>query len=529
MSPPPPRRWSLCIPKARSGNRRGPRRTHCVLLATGLLILIGIGSAAPALAITAGEARSKSFKLQAEGMRLYREGRYGEAIEAFRQVVGMHLNSFMAWYYLGASLVAERRYAEAIEPLRISLDLQPDYVQGHLALGDAYLKQGETDEARACYLRVLDLQPNYAAAHDGLGRLFESLGKDDEAEAEYRKAIDINVAFADAYTHLGELFLRQGRLDDATGLFLKAIAMKPDFSQAYTRLGVALSRLERFDDAIAAARKSQALSARDPEPYVALARIYTDLQSLRRAQEALDEALRLDPDHVWAHLILADLKRARGDLDAAAGDLKARYERGIDDPRLKRVAYDALRSLLADAERLAILRSAAAARPGDAAPAAEMARFLARQGAHLEAAGILEQAAALPRGGPADPALLFEAASEYLAARREARAIALFDRIAADATGPPGLRTAALFNRGVASAAAGLDAEAARAFRDCLALRPDDAQALLYLGNALLRLGRREEARASYAAYLDRAGSGGEADRVRRLLDDLGPAPAGGA
>ena len=493
-----------------------------------LALVLLLATPAAAFAFSASEARSRSFKLQSEGMRLYREGKYDEAIDAFRQVVNMHLNSFMAWYYLGASLVAERRYSEAIEPLKISLDLQPDYIQGHMVLGDAYLKYGETGEARACYLRVLDLQPNYAGAHDGLGRLFESLGQDSEAEAEYRKALEINVAFADAYTHLGELYLRQGRLDDATKLFLKAIAMKPDFSQAYTRLGVALSRQERFDDAIAAARKSQALAPRDPEPYVALARVYIDLQSFRRAQECIDAALRLDPEHVWAHVILAELRRAQGDLAGAQEGLKARYDRGIDDPRLKRVAHDSLTSLRADAERAAALRAAAAASPGTPSATIDLARFLAKQRAHLQAAEMLEGAARTTAGGPEDPAVLFEAAMEYLAARRQARAIALFDRLAADAAGPPDLRAAALFNRGVASGAAGLDPEAVQSFRDCLALHPDDAQALLYLGNALLRLGQREEARASYAAYLEKAGPGSEADRVRRLVQDLAAAPAGG-
>jgi len=478
---------------------------------------------------TAGDARTRSFKLQSEGMRLYREGKYDAAIEAFRQVVNLHLNSFMAWYYLGASLVVERRYGEAIEPLKIALDLQPDYVQAHLALGDAYLKHGETDEARASYLRALDLQPNYAAGHDGLGRLLESLGKDEEAEAEYRKALEINVAFADAYTHLGELLMRRGRLAEATQLFLKAIAMKPDFSQAYTRLGVALSRQDRFDDAIAAARKSLVLAPRDPEPLVALARIYIDLQSFGRAREALTAAFRLDPEHVWAQITLADLRRAEGDFAAAAQDLLARYERGIDDPRLKRIAFDTLTRLRSDAGRLVELRAAADANPDSRDAKADLARFLGQQKAHFKAAVLLDDAGAESSGVPGDPALRYEAAVEYLASRHQACAITLFEEISDAEAASPDLRAAARFNLGVARAAAGLDADAAQTFRDYLALKPGDPQALLYLGHSLLRTGQREEARAAYAAYLERAGAVDEAEGVRRLLQGLGAAPAGGA
>ena len=148
-------------------------------IATSLLLAGSLALPSPSLAIPAADARTTSFRLQSEGMRLFREGKYKDAIEALQQVVNINLNSFMAFYYLGICLNADRRYGEAIEPLKIALDLQPDYVQAHLALGDACLKQGDTGEARAEYLRALELQPGYAPAHDGLGRLFETMGRVD--------------------------------------------------------------------------------------------------------------------------------------------------------------------------------------------------------------------------------------------------------------------------------------------------------------------------------------------------------------
>ena len=479
----------------------------------------------PADAMAAQDARTQSFKLQSDGMRLYREGKYPEAIVAFKQVVNIHLNSFMAWYYLGVALSAERRYAEAIEPLKIALDLQPDHLQGHMALGDALLKLGEVDECRAAYLRALDLQANYAQAHDGLGRLHESMGRDAEAEAEYRKALEINVAFADAYTHLGELFLRQGRLDEATALFGKAIAMKPDFSEAYVRLGVALSRLGRFDDAIAAARKSRSLAPRDPEPILALAKIDLEMQSFRRARAGVDEAMAIDQEFVYSHVMLADLARAQGNLPYAVSILEQRLERPIDDPRLKRDIANRLKQARADAKTLAGLEAAeaqaAAATPADPAATVALARFWSGQRNHRMAVDLLLAAAdRVQAGGGAVEPLRFEAGLEQYAARRYAEAIATFEVLAFADEGRP-LRDEARFNLGVAQAGAGLDEEAVATFRDCSARAESDPQPRLYLGNALLRLGRPAEAREAYAAYLERAGQGREADQVRRLLQKL--------
>jgi tetratricopeptide (TPR) repeat protein len=367
-----------------------------------LAVCLLAASLSTASAIPSSEARSVAFKLQTEGMRLYKEGKYREAAEAFRQVVNLNLNSFLAHYYLGASLVADRQYGEAIEPLKIALDLQPDYIQAHLALGDAYLKQGDATEARAEYLRALELQPNYAPAFDGLGRLLESTGNNEAAEDQYRKALKINVAFADAYTHLGDLYLRQDRLDDAIDLFLKAISVKLDFSSAYTRLGVAYARQGRFDDAIASARKSQILAPEDPEAYVTLASIYVDLESYERAESEVLSALAQDHNHPGAHLVLSDLKRAQEDFETAREVLEGLYERGIEDAQMRRVIGEALEKVVRDAEQHAILSERAGATPPEPVALLDLARFLSAQGTHRRAAHLYERAiATLEAGGDA--------------------------------------------------------------------------------------------------------------------------------
>ena len=513
-------------------------------------------------AISAADARTTSFKLQSDGMRLYKEGKIKDAIEAFQQVVSINLNSFMAYYYLGLSLSADRRYGEAIEPLKIALDLQPDYVQAHLALGDACLKQGDTSEARAEYLRALELQPGYAPAFDGLGRLFEVIGQDDQAEQQYRKSLEINVAFADAYTHLGDLYLRRNRPEDAIELFLKAISVKPDFSSAYTRLGIAYAKEQTYNDAIAAIRKAQTLSPQDPEPYVSLARIYLDLQSFQRAEAEIQAALAQDNNSPGAHIMLSDLKRAQQDFGAAIEVLQGLYERGIEDILMRRAVSEALKRARSDAARYAELK-AATDRPQPGAQAAvDLARFISSRGAHKAAADLLLGAAAAldvapartpaapPAAGPAqalpasDPARIrFEAGLEFMAARLFGQAADLFEVLAGGRSSPdaappgetpaaapePGLRSAALFNLGVARGALRLDDQAAQAFTSYLADSPNEARAYLYLGNACLRLGKKAEARAAYGSFVDRAAPGPDVVRVQAILKDLDRAPAGPA
>ncbi len=511
-----------------------------------LLTWIGVISfPGPAHAIPAPEARTLAFRLQSEGLRLYKEGKYKEAIEAFRQVVNLNLNSHMANYYYGLCLVADRQYALAVEPLKISLDLQPDFVQGHMALGDAYLKLGDTAEARAEFLRALDLQASYAAALDGLGRVFESMGQDPPAEEQYRKAIQTNVAFVEAYSHLGDLFLRLRRQDEAIDLFLKAISVKPDFSGGYSRLGVAYAQLRLYDDALAAIGKSRTLAPRSPDPCVALARIYLDLDSPGRAESALQDALALDPAHPEAHMVLADLKRSRQEFEAAVEILQGVVERNLPDPVLRREARARLKSAREAVDRHRSLRAAVDRNPDDPVALAALGRFLSQQGAHDTAAELLLRAAdrhAAPGVDPAAPpdpevrraadTARFDAALALIAARRHAEAASLFATLAAPDT-DQAVRLSALLNLGVARAGLGLDEKALEAFASYSELRPDDPQGWLYAGNAHLKLGHIRQAHTAYEAFLERDDASAEAKQVKRLLRNMltaaGAAPAPGS
>jgi tetratricopeptide (TPR) repeat protein len=78
-------------------------------------------------------------------------------------------------------------------------------------------------------------------------------------------------------------------------------------------------------------------------------------------------------------------------------------------------------------------------------------------------------------------------------------------------------------NDGVAVSQLGDDEAASAAYRRALEIEPDHRLAQLYLGNALLRLGRRDQAVAAYSAFLDLDSRGESAERVRRILEQIAP------
>jgi tetratricopeptide (TPR) repeat protein len=78
-------------------------------------------------------------------------------------------------------------------------------------------------------------------------------------------------------------------------------------------------------------------------------------------------------------------------------------------------------------------------------------------------------------------------------------------------------------NLGVCAARLGHDLKAVAAYEQALELDPKHRAARLYLGNALLRLGRRDEAVEAYKAFLEQGNRGEAAERVRRILAQIAP------
>jgi tetratricopeptide (TPR) repeat protein len=78
-------------------------------------------------------------------------------------------------------------------------------------------------------------------------------------------------------------------------------------------------------------------------------------------------------------------------------------------------------------------------------------------------------------------------------------------------------------NDGVALAMLGDDEAAVASYRRALDAEPQRPRALVYMANALLRLGRREEAVDAYEAFLSLGFKGEASERVRRILLQIAP------
>lgn len=488
------------------GARFRRRRAAAAALA-GALVALPAG-----WGMTSREAKQRAFQTLNQGTLLYEQGDYRGAVDLLRQAANISLNSFQAHYQLGLALREARQYGEAIEALGVALELSPRHLQAHVALGDCHLKMGDVREAGAEYHRALDLQPDYAAAYDGLGRLMESVGRPEDGVYYYQRAIEANAGYPDAYLDLGDLYLRQARLQEAAVLLLKAIQIRPDFAGAFNRLGAVYARQELWQEAIAALREAERLEPKNPYHPFTLGSTYLALGSLRWAREALERALALDPQFQEAYVELAALERREGNYEHAIGVLQTGLARA-DHVEMRQELESEITRMRAERDQVEALQSRAM-KGGDTQAVLALARHYAGAGDFKRASQTLDGRLAAERD---EPALVAEWGYYQIKARRYAEAGATLQSLTRRLEGG----YAVYVNLGIAQAGAGDHELAESAYRAALRVKPDGAEALLYLGNLYLRQGELERGREQYQAYLkvaqDEAGMG----RVRKILDLL--------
>lgn len=472
---------------------------------------LAVAPSAPPRAERADWVRTESFRLMNEGINAYTNGRYAEAVEKLQKSTSMALNSFRAHLYLGLALNGERRYQDAIDALEIALDLDPEHLNALNGLGDAHLMLGDINEARAAYFRALKVRPEYPASLDGIARSYESQAKDPEAIEYYRRAIKSNAGYAEAYSHLGELYLRQARYEEAVELLEEAVTIRPDFADGHTRLALAYSQLGMFNEAVASIERAIDLEPASPDHPAALGIIQVDLGLLVRAEATFLETLAIDPGHPLALRGMAEIARRRGEYDLALKHVDAALADDRLDARRIR-GLTAYREALSD-EKIRVEALEAADASGEAT--AEQLRELAV----IYAGRLLwDRAADLEARTEPDGEDLERLAYLLLRAQRYRESLELYARLIQD-VGKPEYS----INRGVALSQLGLHEEAAVAFRAALATQPDSDVAQLYLGNALLRLGRRDEAADVYVSFLEMSERSEQAERVRRILEQIAP------
>jgi len=199
-----------------------------------LIALLLLGTISSGCGSIAAQGRN------AEGVRLFQQARYQEALQQFQEAVYAAPTDPNAYYNLAAA---------------------------YHRLGKIEHRQADLEQAERYYNLCLDRDDNHVECYRGLAVLLAESGRREEAFRLLEGWVQRHPTVADARVELARLHEEFGNRQAAREQLIEALALQPDNPRALTALGKL--REEAGELAQALANYQRSLQYDNRQPYVA--------------------------------------------------------------------------------------------------------------------------------------------------------------------------------------------------------------------------------------------------------------------
>lgn len=257
------------------------------------------------------------------------------------------IESPVAYELRGDRELGAGEWDKAVADLRHGLTIDPNEPVLRHKLATALAMKGDTEGAIAEFEETLRRTPTYAKSHYSLALIFEGQDRPDRAAAEFTRAIAIDPNYVEAHLQLAQLLRHTGRPGDALPHFEKVLQLDPRVADARFGEAMVLVQLHRYADARDALQEGLRVSPDHPGFAVALARVLAAAPDdrVRDGQRAL-QLLRSAPADTqrtfdWGAAMAMALAEI-GRFDDAVMFQKQVVQFGSSDPRLRARLTDRL-------------------------------------------------------------------------------------------------------------------------------------------------------------------------------------------
>lgn len=270
--------------------------------------------------------KAEVLPLLGHALQLHKMGLFPEAQAAYRQLLQLAPNQFIALHMLGVLEADAKNYQQAETLLSRAVAVDPRSADAHMSLGVALNGLRRHGEACASYRKALALRPNHAVTLSNLGNASVALDLHEEALHSYDRALALNANLAEAHNGRGWALSRLRNYDGALASLDRALSIKPDYAAALANRAVALRELQRFDEGLADGNRAIALAPDEANGWLARAGVLLQIQQIAQASHDCEQALAIAPDSIQAHLVLGLCLAGLGRVDEAL----ASFDRALD-------------------------------------------------------------------------------------------------------------------------------------------------------------------------------------------------------
>ena len=400
---------------------------------------------------------------------LEKTGRHKEALESFRKALEIDPQRLEAGIGEGVSLLRLKRFAEAVTAFETCLKTHPEDFTA--LFGRAFALQNATRhaDAEAAYLEALKNRPDQREILFNLIALSVEQKKDLATRQHCEKLLALEPDSKVALEALMELELAQGQFEAACALGERLTRLAPDAFEAWLNFGVACQGAKRPEHEVAAFAKAARIRPKSFEALSGLGQAMQGRGDLAGAKSAYESALKVSPHHpaiLWNLAVVAEKNGSASEAERLFEALASKSPKSeaalfrLGGLRFERGDY---------AGSAEAFRSCLAARPDWPAAQFNFGMALWKSGNRDESRKKLESLKA-PYAADAQHFLAAMSAEreDYQGALRH------YQKLAETGERSPEL----FYNTGLILQNLGRPEEAAKQYREAIAVKPDLAEAI---------------------------------------------------
>jgi len=244
-----------------------------------------------------------------------------DAIKAYKKAIDMdpqNAKNLSEYAYvltyasnlLSSEALRRERLQQALEAITKAVELAPDDSSVHATRAfvldwnasyqnDAEDTQVMLTDAEQAAVRALQLDPQNALALAYYAEILVDQQKWSQAEQYAKRAAEISPSSMDTHRVYGYVQESLGYYNAAIQEYIKATEIMPNLTFLYIRIGQNYRTLQVYNRALEYFEKAvfinQALGVKDPLPYIAIAKTYSQLGEFFIAARNAEKALDFDP------------------------------------------------------------------------------------------------------------------------------------------------------------------------------------------------------------------------------------------